>query len=125
MQDQPETAFEDRMMAWIERNWRSMVWLLFVGTCVYFLYYKWGQIRWLALSDTDDNLRLAEVKAWLGGQEWFDLRQYKLAPPEGLNVHWSRIVDLPIAGLILLFRPLFGEFTAERIATAVAPGSAE
>lgn len=121
MQDQPETAFEDRMMAWIERHWRSMIWLLFLGTCVYFLYYKWGQIRWLALSDTDDNLRLAEVKAWLGGQGWFDLRQYKLAPPEGLNVHWSRIVDLPIAGLILIFQPLFGAFTAERVAVAVAP----
>lgn len=108
-------------MAWIERRWRTVFWLMFVGACAWFLYFKWGQIRWLALSDTDDNLRFAEVKAWLGGQAWFDLRQYKLAPPEGLNVHWSRIVDLPIAGLILIFQPLFGSFTAQRIACAVAP----
>lgn len=113
--------FEDRMMAWVERRWRTVFWLLFAGACVYFLYYKWGAIGWLALSDTDDNMRLAEVKAWLGGQAWFDLRQHQLAPPQGLNIHWSRIVDLPIAGLILAFRPLVGDFTAQRIACAVAP----
>lgn len=116
-----ERSFEDRLMAWIEHRWRTAFWLMFIGTCVYFLYYRWGQIHWLALSDTDDNLRLAEVKAWLNGQGWFDLRQHKLAPPDGLNVHWSRIVDLPIAGMILIFRPFVGEFAAERIACAVAP----
>ncbi len=108
-------------MAWIERHWRTVFWLLFAGCCAWFLYHKWGQIRWLALSDTDDNMRLAEVKAWLGGQGWFDLRQHKLAPPQGLNIHWSRIVDLPIAALILIFRPLVGDFTAQQIATTVAP----
>jgi len=106
---------------WIERRWRTVFWLLFVGACAYFLFYKWGQIRWLALSDTDDNMRLAEVKAWLGGQGWFDLRQHKLAPPYGLNIHWSRIVDLPIAGLIIVFRPLVGDFMSQQIACAVAP----
>src|SRR5690606_1110304 len=106
---------------WIERRWRTVFWLLFLGACAYFLYHKWGHVRWLSLSDTDDNMRLAEVKAWLDGQAWFDLRQHKLAPPDGLNIHWSRIVDLPIAALILIFRPLFGDFTAYRIACAVAP----
>ncbi|KKC27729.1 hypothetical protein [Sphingomonas sp. SRS2] len=120
MQDS-ETAVEERMLAWIERRWRTVFWLLFIGACTYFLVYKWGQVRWLSLSDTDDNMRLAEVKAWLAGQSWFDLRQHKLAPPDGLNIHWSRIVDLPIAGLILIFRPFVGDFTAYRIACAVAP----
>ena len=121
MRDGADLIIEEKLMAWIERRWRTVFWLLFLGTCAYFLYYKWGQIRWLALGDTDDNLRFAEVKAWLAGQDWFDLRQHKLAPPDGLNVHWSRIVDLPIAALLLIFEPLFGPFTAARIATAVAP----
>src|SRR3546814_9878226 len=34
-----------------------------------------------------------------------DLRQYRLNPPGGFDIHWSRLVDLPIAGLILLFKP--------------------
>ena len=121
MREGGEEQFEDRMMAWIERRWRTVFWLMFLGVCVYFLEYKWGQIRWLALSDTDDNMRLAEVKAWLDGQAWYDLRQHKLAPPDGLNIHWSRIVDLPIAALILIFKPIFGDYTAQRIACAVAP----
>ena len=121
MHDGADQQFEQRMMAWIERRWRVLFWLMLAGACIYFLSYKWDQIRWLALSDTDDNMRLAQVHAWLAGQPWFDLRQHKLSPPEGLNIHWSRIVDLPIAGLILAFRPLVGDFTADRIACAVAP----
>ena len=121
MRDGADQIIEEKIMAWIERHWCAVFWLLFLGTCAYFVHYKWGQIYWLALGDTDDNLRFAQVKAWLEGQSWFDLRQHKLAPPEGLNVHWSRIVDLPLAALLLIFEPIFGPFTAARIATAVAP----
>ena len=39
----------------------------------------------------------------------------------GANIHWSRLVDLPLAGLILLVKPLVGGADAERIAVAVAP----
>ena len=39
----------------------------------------------------------------------------------GSNIHWSRLVDLPIAGLKLLFTPFFGGRTAETIAVTVAP----
>jgi hypothetical protein len=65
-------------------------------------------------------MRMMQVRALLNGQGWFDLRQYRLNPPFGANIHWSRLVDLPIAGLILLFRPLAGA-GAERVAAAIAP----
>jgi hypothetical protein len=42
-------------------------------------------------------------------------------PPEGANVHWSRLVDLPIAGLILLLRPFIGGASAEMAAVSIAP----
>jgi hypothetical protein len=42
-------------------------------------------------------------------------------PPFGANIHWSRLVDLPIAGLILGLRPLLGGPAAERWAVAIAP----
>ena len=54
-------------------------------------------------------------------QDCFDLRQYRLNPPTGANIHWSRLVDLPIAGLILLLRPFVGGTDAERAAVAIAP----
>ena len=42
-------------------------------------------------------------------------------PPFGANIHWSRLVDLPIAGLILFLRPLIGSAAAERWAVGLAP----
>ena len=59
---------------------------------------------------------------WLGGQGWFDLVQHRFDPAHGGgNIHWSRLVDLPIAGIILLVKPLVGGADAERIAVAMAP----
>src|SRR5262245_57481523 len=55
--------------------------------------------RGLDLS-TDDAMRLVQVRDLLGGQAWFDLTQYRLSPPDGVVMHWSRLIDLPIAILI-------------------------
>ena len=104
------------------RHWRWVIvatWLLYIAWIV---FNRWALIRGFALPDTDDNLRLAEVRALLGGQGWFDLRQYRFDPLHGgANIHWSRLVDLPIAGLILLAKPFVGGADAERVAVAIAP----
>jgi hypothetical protein len=52
---------------------------------------------------TDDAMRLVEVRDWLGGQSWFDLTQRRLNPPDGVVMHWSRLIDLPIGLLLRLF----------------------
>jgi hypothetical protein len=102
-------------------RWRLLVVLLWIGACIWLLWQRWGAIHWFSLGDTDDNMRIAQVRAWLGGQGWYDLRQYRLNPPQGFDIHWSRLVDLPLAGLILFFRPIFGGKIAEQIAVAFAP----
>jgi hypothetical protein len=106
---------------WIDRNWRLVVVLAWIGFCALFLYTRWAEIHAFALPDTDDNLRMSQVRGLLSGQGWFDLRQYRLNPPYGANIHWSRLVDLPIAGLILLLRPIIGGPLAEEWAAAIAP----
>lgn len=112
----------DRLNAWATRHWKLIVVLFWIGYAVFALATRWGQVRGFALSDTDDNMRIAQVRALLGGQGWFDLVQHRLDPAHGgANIHWSRLVDLPIAGLILLFRPLVGGPDAERWACAIAP----
>jgi hypothetical protein len=105
----------------IDRRWKWIVlvaWLLF---CAWYIFNRQTEIRWFALGDTDDNMRMMQVRGLLGGQGWFDLRQYRLNPPVGANIHWSRLVDLPIAGLILSLRPLIGGAAAERWAVGIAP----
>lgn len=105
----------------IDRRWKLITVLVWLGFCGWFIFNYWNSIRYFALGDTDDNMRIMQVRALLHGQGWFDLRQYRMNPPYGANIHWSRLVDLPIAGLILLLRPFLGGAGAERWAVAIAP----
>jgi uncharacterized membrane protein (UPF0136 family) len=59
---------------------------------------------WLARSgfslDTDSSMRLADVRDLLHGQSWSDTSQWRMNTPFGLPMHWSRLVDAPVALLI-------------------------
>lgn len=116
-----EAAFA-RGVALIDRHWRWLVVLAWLGLCAYLLANRWGSIQGFLLNDTDDNMRIAQVRAWLNdGQGWYDLRQYKLNAPDGANIHWSRLVDLPLSGLILVGRLFLTGPQAEQFAVALAP----
>ncbi len=71
--------------------------------------------------DSDDLLRLIQVRDFLAGQSWFDVTQYRMNPPEGAPMHWSRIVDIPIAAVIYICAPIFGQHMAEQIALVTVP----
>ena len=108
----------ERGLELLERHWKWVVvafWLLF---CAWFIVNRSNAIRFFSLGDTDDNMRMMQVRGLLHGQAWFDLAQHRLV---GSNIHWSRLVDLPIAGLILVLRPLLGGAAAERWAVGIAP----
>ena len=111
----------DRILDWLDRYWKWIVVGTWLALCAYFVIERWNAIQYFALPDTDDNMRMSQVRALLAGQDWYDLRQYRLNPPYGANIHWSRLVDLPIAGIILALRPLVGGADAERTAIAIAP----
>jgi MFS family permease len=102
-------------------HWRRWVFLLWLTACFCMLVYKWNAIHWFALGDTDDNIRFDQVRDWINGQGWYDLRQYRLNPPAGANIHWSRLVDLPLAAIILGLKPFFGWVVANKTAVAIAP----
>ena len=105
----------------LEKNWLSLTLVAWALIAMWIIWQRWPSIWWLSLSDTDDNMRLMQVRALLGGQGWYDLRQYRLNPPAGFDIHWSRIVDLPIAALILVFKPFVGTVMAEKLACGIAP----
>lgn len=58
--------------------------------------------------DTDDAMRLNEVHDFLAGQGWFDLVQHRLNTPFGAEIHWSRLIDLPEAAILLVLKPFLG-----------------
>ena len=107
--------------SWPARHWRPLLLLFWLLVAGYMLFDRWGAVRGFALGDTDDNMRMMQVRALLEGQGWYDLRQYRLNPPFGADIHWSRLVDLPIAAIKLLLTPLLGGRMAEMTAAAVAP----
>ncbi len=112
----------ERLLAGISRHWKPIVLLFWLSACAWFLWQRWAGINAFALGDTDDNLRMAQVRAWMQGQSWFDLRQYRFDPAMGgANIHWSRVVDLPLAALITVGRWFLSGAAAEKMAIAVAP----
>ena len=70
---------------------------------------------------TDDAMRLVEVRDLIGGQGWFDMVEHRLDPPGGVTMHWSRVIDGPLAALILILRPLSGAHGAEAITLVLWP----
>ncbi|CAH0348360.1 hypothetical protein [Sphingobium sp. CECT 9361] len=104
-------------------HWRLLpaVAIVTLLLCSLMVGFGWHAIATFGFRDPDDALRYVEVRDFLNGQNWFDVSQHRINPPIGGPMHWSRLVDLPIAALILLFRPLFGAVMADRLAMAIVP----
>ncbi len=73
------------------------------------------------LLGNDDAMRLVEVRDYMAGQSWFDNLQRRLSPPDGVMMHWSRLVDAPIAAMISGFEMFTDRSLAERFAMSLWP----
>jgi hypothetical protein len=98
--------------------------LLFAAACLLVGVEMMAQF-WAAtadtLPDTDDALRLVQVRAFLGGQGWFDLHLARFDPPAGYDSHWSRLIDAGLACLFIAFKTIVDPAMAERLTLAVWP----
>jgi hypothetical protein len=94
------------------------IWLLF---SVLITLAGWNSLQQRQFPDPDDVMRLLQVRDWIGGQSWFDVTQYRLNVPHGVPMHWSRLVDVPVAAAILIARPLVGQWGAETAALVAVP----
>lgn len=79
----------------------------------------WADLAALRLPDTDDAMRLQQIRDWLGGQAFADVSQHRLA--DGLAMHWSRLPDLVPAALIAALAPFAGARAAELAAVILWP----
>ncbi|WP_201450213.1 hypothetical protein [Sphingobium yanoikuyae] len=101
-------------------SWLTLAALWALCAAVMLFQFR-AEIAQMMFMDTDDAMRLQQVRDWIGGQGWFDVSQHRINPPIGGPMHWSRLVDLPIATIILLARPLIGQHAAEILACATVP----
>lgn len=67
-----------------------------------FLIYPHSLVLRGEFPDTDDTMYLTQILDWLGGQGWYDNIQHRLDPPAGVPIHFSRLAQLPMAGIILI-----------------------
>ncbi len=110
----------DRRLRGEEHPWRRIL-LAWLAVSVMLLAGTAGKIAVLQFPDPDDVLRLVQVRDLLAGQDWFDLRQHRLDPVNAVPMHWSRLVDIPLALVIGGLTPLLGSVLAEQIAVVVVP----
>ena len=99
----------------------AAVLLLWALCCLVMLWLFRHGLSGLEFRDPDDAMRLQQVRDWLHGQAFRDVSQHRVNPPAGGPMHWSRIVDMPIAALILMLQPLLGTVRAEIAACALVP----
>lgn len=92
-----------------------------IAGCVYTMGPHWTRVMGWGLVDNDDAMRVLQVRDWLQGQAWFDVSQHRLAPPEGGDMHWSRLGDLPLAALMAPLIAIFGVDMGAKYAAFFTP----
>ena len=109
------------MARFVERHFAWLIFGIWVLLSIYLVIGSWPIIRSGSGWDPDDELRLVQLRDFLNGQSWFDNRQYRLNPPDGAPMHWSRLIELPLAAITLLLTPMFGQTVAEIVASTAVP----
>jgi hypothetical protein len=104
-----------RRFPWV----KLLVLWIALSACLTIFY--WQMAVTLNFDDPDDFLRLQQIRDYVGGQSWFDLTQRRIAPPQGLAMHWSRLVDIPVLAFLLPLTPWLGPHDAEIVAVIGAP----
>ena len=113
--------FVERRRAGFTANLLLRVGAIWLAVALIFIAAKWRAITGLHLPDADDSLRLVQLRDLVAGQGWFDLTQYRVNPPTGMAMHWSRLVDAPLWLVYSALAPLFGAARAETITLVLVP----
>jgi hypothetical protein len=101
-------------------NFALVVGLAWLAIAAQLLVQNWtatGQ----TLGDSDDAMRLVELREFLAGRNWFDLHEPRVEPPLGYDTHWSRLIDAGLAGLFLIFHWALDAPESERLMRVAWP----
>jgi hypothetical protein len=95
-----------------------VVWIYAVLACTF--YTQNGPMSG-HLFGFDDHVRMTQVLNWINGAGWYDRTIMRANPPEGFHTLWTRIVDIPIAAVVLVAQQFVDQRTAALIASIVVP----
>src|SRR5438270_6140357 len=63
MSERKEGDWEGRALDWLGRHWKLVTLICWLAFCAWSIFESWNQIRWFGLGDTDDNMRIMQVRA--------------------------------------------------------------
>ena len=69
----------------------------------------------------DDQVRMTQVLELVNGKGWYDRVIHRVDPPEGFQTIWTRIVDIPLALVVLAAQLVVDQRTAALVAVTVVP----
>lgn len=79
---------------------------------------QFGQIG----TDGDDVMRFVQIRDYLQGQSWFNTDQLRLGfSGAGTDMHWSRLVDVPLIFLTHIFSLFMDQEAALMLASSIWP----
>ena len=109
------------MTSFVERHFGKILVALWLLEVALLLSFARDSILQWKVGDPDDQLRMVQVRDWLAGQSWSDVTQYRMNLPSGGDMHWSRLVDVPLGLAIASLMPLLGQAKAELWAAVIIP----
>ncbi len=71
------------MLIWFALNWDTLVTVWTTGAYI----------------DTDDAMKMVEVRDWMNGQGWFDMVAHRMDAPSGVLMHWCSTCQHKIAAV--------------------------
>lgn len=96
-------------------------WLVFFYIIFARLCYLHGGVFAGHLIGFDDHTRMTQVLEWVNGHGWYDRTIRRVDPPDGFTTIWSRLVDVPIAFVIVVAQQFMSQRQAALVAAIVVP----
>lgn len=103
---------------------RAFLWIVCVLGVAIRIWIAWTPLDpdvVLEYAGPDDLMHIISVRDWVSGQGWYDMNQYRVLPPDGADLHWSRYVMLGPAALLYLFDMFMSPQQAELLMAVVWP----
>lgn len=88
---------------------------------VYLSISHWDIVTSLHFNDNDDFMRFHQYREWLKNGNWYLEPIPQFSPNNQLIMHWSRLVDIPLALFASLFSLFFELPTAFAITNTLVP----
>lgn len=104
-----------------ERPYPALPWLVFFYAFVSCLVYTDNGPFTGHIVGFDDQVRMTQVMQWVNGGGWYDRLITRVNAPEGFQTIWARIVDIPIAAVIVLFQQFIDQRSAALVASVIIP----